>query len=150
MCCSNFVRLGASNIKTITYGKIGKYGKFYCLSFMPILGACVNAISDCYLFYSSLQFTDMHAVLEIEKDDTQRLVLETMEEYDSYRSTPAGFVENSSDYESMAAGDPSMDDFGNLAELWESEVVLSAAESDTEIKVNVCKKCILSTTILIC
>ena len=62
----------------------------------------------------------MQDVLEI--DDTEKLVLETMENYESVSSTPHGFIENSSDYESMATGDPSIEDFGNLAELWEAQV----------------------------
>ena len=64
----------------------------------------------------------MQDVLEIEGADTEKLVLETMENYESFSSTPCGFIENSSDYESMPTGDPSMEDFGNLAELWEAQV----------------------------
>ena len=85
--------------------------------------------------------TEMQDVLEI--DDTEKLVLETMENYESLSSTPHahgfthahGFIETSSDYESMPTGDPSIEDFGNLAELWEAQVSGGGESQVEDIKV---------------
>ena len=83
----------------------------------------------------------MQDVLEIDEGaDTKKLVLETMENYESFSSTRRGFVENSSNYESMATGDPSIEDFGNLAELWEAQVSGGGESRMEDIAVSIVKR----------